>query len=394
MVDFTIDVDDQKILDQIAEEGRIGEKYARQYEENEDELLPDKFPEADQFTPLPQLVKSRAQGPDKTPAATFQMLLTMGRAATLGVPLRQSPMGLGNAALMAAGTPEQIKKWGGLLLAMSITEPGAGSDTKAIQTTAKLDGDSWVINGNKIFVTTGIRCEGVIVWATVDKQAGRGGIKSFLVMKGTPGFEIVRKEKKLGIRTSDTAAYSFSDCRIPRDHLLGGNEQVPKDKAAGSASYKGVLKTFNMTRPGVAAGGVGNAMGALAYTEAALADEGLSVDWTKSFHERSAVEQKLIDVAADVEAAKLATLRAAWLADQGLSNNIEASVCKAKSGDVCRTGPQRCLELLGAMSVNHDYLVEKHMRDGRISDIYEGTGQIQRLIIARQILGYSSSELQ
>lgn len=394
MVNFIIDPDDKKILDQIQTEGKIGEKYTRYYEEHEDELPPVHFEEAEQFTPLPKLVASRKLGPDITPPATFQMLTIMERAAQNGVPLRQSPLGLGNAALNAAGTPEQIKRWGNLLLAMSITEPGAGSDTKAIQTSARLDGDEWVLNGNKIFVTTGIRCEGVVVWATVDKSMGRGGIKSFLVLKGTPGFEVVRKEKKLGIRISDTAAYSFNDCRIPRDHVLGPDASVPKDAAAGSAAYKGVLKTFNMTRPGVAAGGIGNAKGALRFTTQALADEGFAVDWHKSFYERSAVEQKLIDVEADIEAAELATLRAAWLADKGQPNNLEASVCKAKAGDVCRTGPQRCMELLGAMSVNHDYLVEMYMRDGRISDIYEGTGQIQRLIIARQILGYSSSELQ
>jgi acyl-CoA dehydrogenase len=393
MIDFRISETDQRILDQVAAEAKAGEKYARHYEDHEHEALPDSFPEAAVFTPLPKLLAGRAK--DDTPAATFQMLVSFARQAQNGVPLRgnvsRGGAGLGNAALRAAGTKEQIEKWGGLTLAMSITEPGAGSDTKAIQTTARLDGEEWVLNGDKIFVTTGIRAEGVVVWATIDKNAGRAGIKSFLVMKGTPGFDIVRQEKKLGIRTSDTAAYAFRDCRIPRENLLGGDESAPREK--GSASYRGVMKTFNMTRPGVASGGVAKALGALRFAEAALADQGLAVDWHADFHRRSAAQQKLIEMEADAEAAALTVLYAAWLADQGRSNNLEASVCKAKGGEVCRTVPQRAMELLGAMSISHDHLVEKYLRDGRISDIYEGTGQIQRLIIARSILDYSSEEL-
>lgn len=390
MVDFSISEIDNEILAQIKAEGKAGEKYTRYYEDHEEEILPKKFDEAEDFPSLMSLLKKRSF--EDTGGATFQMLLAMQRASTLGVTLRTGIGGLGNAALNAAGTDEQKKKWGSTTLAMSITEPGAGSDTKAIQSTARLDGDEWVINGDKIFVTTGIRCEGVVVWATVDKAAGRAGIKSFVVMKGAPGFNIVRKEKKLGIRTSDTAAYSFEECRIPRENLLGGDESVPKP-GQGSASYKGVLKTFNMTRPAVAAGGVGKAKGALEWCVDALKDEGVEVDWEASAHNRTSVQQTLVEMEADTDAAALTVLRAAWLADKGQPNNVEASVSKSKGGDVCRTVPQRAMNLLGAMSVSHDHLVEVYLRDGRISDIYEGTGQIQRLIIARNILGFSSAEL-
>ncbi|MBT4519323.1 MAG: acyl-CoA dehydrogenase [Halieaceae bacterium] len=390
MVDFTVSEIDQQILDQIRAEGKAGEKYTRYYEDNEEELLKDEFPEAKNFPPLIEKFARRTES--DTSGATLGMQITMRRAANAGVPLKQSPgQGLGNAALAAAGTEEQKRKWSGLTLAMSITEPGAGSDTKAIQTTATRDGDDYILNGDKIFVTTGIRCEGVVVWATVDKSLGRAGIKSFMVMKGTPGFEIVRKEKKLGIRTSDTAAFSFRDCRVPRENVLGGDEE--KGKGAGSGAYKGVLKTFNMTRPGVAAGGIGQAIGAFEFARDALAAEGVEVDWDMAGHNRTAAQQTLIDMEADIEAASLVTFRAAWLADQGASNNLEASVSKSKGGDVCRTVPQRAMELLGGMSISHDHLLEKYLRDGRISDIYEGTGQIQRLIIARTILGLSSAEL-
>ena len=140
-------------------------------------------------------------------------------------------------------------------LAMAITEPGCGSDSKAIETTAELDGDEWVLNGEKIFVTSGIKSEGLVIWATLDRSQGRGAIKSFLVMKGTPGMELAKKEKKLGIRASDTAAFVLKDCRVPRENLLGGNEEIVKKKGG---DFKGLMQTFNMTRPGVGALGTGN----------------------------------------------------------------------------------------------------------------------------------------
>lgn len=391
MVEFILSDNDQDILEGVAAEAKAGEAYARYYDEHEDEVLPKVFPEAEAFPSV--LERLRRRPTVDTPSVVLQMLIRLEREAHNGVPLRQASSALGNAALNAAGTPEQKARWGHLMLAMSITEPGAGSDTKAIRTTAARDGNEWVLNGDKIFVTNGVRCAGTIVWATVSRSAGRGGIKSFLVLKGTPGFELVRKEKKLGIRSSDTAAYAFRDCRVPRDHLIGGDESVPRRDGEGSASYKGVLKTFNMTRPTVAAGGIGKALGAFRYARDRLAEESIVVDWEEGRYDRTSAQQTLLDLEADIEAATLTVLRAAWLSASGKPNNLEASVAKAKGGDVCRSGPQRAMEVLGAMSLSHDLPVEKYLRDGRITDIYEGTGQIQRLVIARTILGYSSAEL-
>ncbi len=396
MADFRLSEIDQQILDKVVEVGNSTTKFTRYYEDHEHETPPARLEGERGFEEVFPLFGQRK--PDDTPMMTFMMAVSIARGSAMGVtrglglamPAGRAS-GLGNAALQSAGTPEQKAKWGDLFLAMSITEPGVGSDTKAIQATARLDGDEWVINGDKIFVTDGVKCDGAIVWATIDKSAGRAGIKSFLVLKGAPGFELVRQEKKLGIRSSDTAAYAFRDCRVPRDALLGGDETVPKD--GGSAGYKGVMKTFNMTRPAVASGGVAKAKGALDFATAELAKEGVRVDWEKSYNQRSAVEQRLIEMEADTEAAALSVLHAAWLNDMRRPNNLESSVCKAKGGEVCRTIPQAAMELLGGMSVSHDHLVEKYLRDGRISDIYEGTGQIQRLIIAREILGYSSEEL-
>lgn len=396
MADFRLSEIDQQIIDKVIEVGNSTSGFTRYYEDHEHETPPAKLEGERGFEEVFPLFGKRA--PDDTPMMTMMMGISMARGSTtgvvrglgLGMPQGRSG-GLGNAALQSAGTAEQKAKWGDLFLSMSITEPGVGSDTKAIQTTARLDGDEWVINGDKIFVTDGVKCDGAIVWATIDKSAGRAGIKSFLVLKDAPGFHLVRQEKKLGIRASDTAAYAFIDCRVPRDALLGGDETVPKE--GGSAGYKGVMKTFNMTRPAVASGGVSKAKGALDFAKAAMAKEGVEVDWSKSFRDRSAVEQKLIEMEADTEAAALTVLRAAWLSDVKQPNNLESSVCKAKGGEVCRTIPQAAMDVLGGMSVSHDHLVEKFLRDGRISDIYEGTGQIQRLIIAREILGYSSEEL-
>jgi acyl-CoA dehydrogenase len=396
MADFRFSAIDQQILDKVVEVGNSTSAHTRYYEDHEHETPPDRLEGERGFEEVFPLFGQRK--PDDTPMMTLMMAVSIARGSTsgvvrgLGLAMPQGrASGLGNAALQSAGTPEQKAKWGDLFLAMSITEPNVGSDTKAIQTTARLDGDEWVINGDKIFVTDGVKADGAIVWATIDKSAGRAGIKSFLVLKDAPGFKLVRQEKKLGIRASDTAAYAFVDCRVPRDALLGGDETVPKD--GGSAGYKGVMKTFNMTRPAVASGGVAKAKGALEFAKAEMAKEGVEVDWSKSFRNRSAVEQKLIEMEADTEAAALTVLHAAWLSDVKQPNNLESSVCKAKGGEVCRTIPQAAMDVLGGMSVSHDHLVEKFLRDGRISDIYEGTGQIQRLIIAREILGYSSEEL-
>lgn len=390
MIDFTLSEYDKAALDAQREQALICRKYARYFDEHEEEFAPDQLEELATFTPrtLPP------QDPERdTAGGVLGMMVTMTQNyGDYTVRMRRGRGGLGNAALAASGTPAQTQRWGGMTLAMAITEPGCGSDSKAIQTTAVLDEktNEWIINGEKIFVTTGCRAEGVVVWATLDKSAGRGGIKSFIVPKGVPGFEVTHKEKKLGIRADDTAAMVFRDCRIPRDHLLGGNEKVAKE---GGGGFKGVMKTFNMTRPAVGAIGIGIAQAALDFTREELAKEGVDVDYSAGLASRSAIAQKLMEIEADIEAAVLTICHAAWLSTEGLPNNTESSIAKAKAGEMARTATQRCLELLGSLGISREYLVEKWFRDSRITDIYEGTGQIQRLIIARDILEYSAAEL-
>jgi len=392
MISFQLSENDRKVLEHVRREALVCRTYARYYDENEHEFPPDELPEAKDFPSLFEVLGGR--GKEDSGMGVMSMLISAGQTwGDYSVRMRRGGGGLGNAALSAAGTPEQQEKWGHLTLAMAITEPGCGSDPSLVATSAVLDEDAneWVLNGEKIFVTTGCRADGVVVWATVDRSAGRAGIKSFLVEKGAPGFIVAHKEKKLGIRADDTAAYVFRDCRIPRENLLGGKEEVVQK---GSGGFKGVMKTFNMTRPAVSAIGLGMAEAALDFTREQLEAAGVRIEHGPGVHGQPAAAQKLLELEATFEAAMLTVLRAAWLADHGKPNNLESSICKAKAGSAVREITQGCIELLGPMGVSREHLLEKWFRDVRITDIYEGTGQIQNLIIARNILGYGREELK
>ena len=322
--------------------------------------------------------------------------------------LRMPTAALGGSAVAAAGSDEQKLRflapfqgdghpiWG----AMAITEPNAGSDAAAIETTAQLEGDEWVLNGTKIFCTAG---EGasqvpggfVVVWATVDKSAGRGGIKSFVVPAGTPGMSLVGLEKKLGIRASDTATLRFENCRVPRDHLLG-SEKVRKAGPAqtGDKGFKGAMATFDASRPSVAAMAVGVGRAALDFVKQELETEGVRVRYDAPARELTAMERDLMDMEAELQAARLLTWRAARLLSRMKPNNLEASMAKAKAGLAVTRITQKAVALLGPAGYSKKLLLEKWMRDAKINDIYEGTQQINQLIVARRILGYSSSVLR
>ena len=308
-----------------------------------------------------------------------------------GLLLSWPGLGLGNAAIDAVATEEQLERFGNKWAAMAITEPESGSDSASISTTAELDGEEWVLNGEKIFVTAAERSEAVVVWATIDKAAGRGGIKSFVVEKGAPGFKLDHLEKKLGIRASDTGAFVLNNCRIPKDNILGSSE-VKKEKT--TAGFKGVMKTFDNTRPHVAAQGLGIARAALELTKDKLEEAGSELDYRKSPSNIKSNEKDYYLMEANLEAARLLTWRAAWMADNKERNSMEASMAKAKAGRAATLITQKCCELLGPVGFSCRDLAEKWMRDAKIVDIYEGTGQIQHLIVARQFLGLSSKELR
>jgi acyl-CoA dehydrogenase len=312
----------------------------------------------------------------------------------VGLMMAMPGSGLGNAAIGAAGTPAQKEKYGGCYASMAITEPGAGSDSKNIQTTAVLDGDEWVINGEKIFVSDGERCSHVVVWATLDKSKGKAAIKSFVIEKGTPGCKLIRVEDKLGLRASDTATIQFENCRIPKDCLLGDKPEIAETAEERKQAFGGVMQTFDNTRPMVAAMAIGVARGALDMCEELLAKEGVELTYQENRMQLSAIASDLYAMEADWEAARLLVLKAAWMADNGRPNSTEASMSKAKAGRMCNFVTLRCVELCNNLGYSEENLLEKFARDSKILDIFEGTQQIQQLIIARNVLGKSSAELK
>jgi acyl-CoA dehydrogenase len=313
---------------------------------------------------------------------------------------------LGGAAVYAVGTHEQKArfltrftegdpKWG----AMAMTESCAGSDTSAIRTTATHDPEKneWVLNGEKIFCTSGSlaleESDGfVVIWATVDATAGRAGMKPFVVEANTPGVSIAKQEEKLGIKASDTSSIVLDDARIPFENLLGSSEVQQYDRKR--KGFKGAMRTFDASRPVVAASAMGIARAAMELTQEKLAEEGIELDYRKPRHKLTAVERDMLEMQARHKAGWLLTQRAVSLMDHGQPNRLEASMCKAYAGDAVTWITQKAVELLGPLGYSRDLLVEKWMRDAKINDIYEGTKQINLLIVARSILGYSRRELK
>ncbi len=306
----------------------------------------------------------------------------------VGLLLSMPRQGLGNSALASVASDEQLARFGHLWAAMAITEPGCGSDSAAITTTAKLDGDHYVLNGEKIYVTAGQRADAVVVWATLDRSLGRAAIKSFFVEKGTPGFVVERVEDKLGIRASDTATLRLTDVRVPKENVLGSAEI---DTEQG---FAGVMQTFDNTRPLVAGMAVGVARAALQRVRELLEEAGIEIDYDKPLLAQSAAAAAFIEAEADYEAAYLLTLRAAWMADNGKPNSLEASMAKAKAGRSATEIAMRAVALAGTIGYGEGELLEKWARDAKILDIFEGTQQIQLLIVARRLLGKTSQELR
>jgi acyl-CoA dehydrogenase len=407
MIDFEFE---PQVLDQIQMYHAIAEQMmrpiSREFDENE-HAQPLQFWDAmwsgSRLTAAGREDKSASKDGDARPA--LRNLVTCLTTEELcwgdaGLFLSIPNPGLGGAAVAAAGTSEQKErflrrfregkpKWA----AMAITEPGCGSDSAAVATTATRDGDSWVINGTKIFCTAGQmaaeKSEGfVVVWATVDRKAGRAGIKPFVVEHNTPGMTVMRVENKLGIRASDTAMIVFDNCRIPADHLLGS--AAVKREGGG---FKDVMATFDATRPIVAAMAIGVGRAALDFVREFLDRNNVPIRYGISPRRLTTIERDFIDMEVQLKAARLLTWRAAWMLDMGMRNSLEASMAKAKAGKAVTLVTQKAVELLGPGGYSRKYLVEKWMRDAKINDIFEGTQQINLLIIARRILGYSSKEL-
>ncbi len=325
-----------------------------------------------------------------------------------GIALAVAGSGLAAAGLASSGTPEQIAKWVPecfgygdeiKLGAYAVTEPQAGSDVKSLRTTAKLDGDEWVLNGTKVFITNGGIADVHVVVATVDPELGHRGQASFVIEKGTPGLMQGKKESKLGIRASHTAEVIMEQCRIPAENLLGGMDKLERKLERGrsgesSGRASGALATFELTRPVVGASALGIAQAAyewtLAYLDADVAADPIAeyLDESSSAGrpplQRQGIQQRLADVATEIEAARLLVQRASWMGRTGIPmTGGQGSMSKLKGGDVAMWATRTCMDLVGPYAQTTECPLEKWFRDAKIYQLFEGTAEIQRLVVSR-----------
>ncbi|HET9184929.1 MAG TPA: acyl-CoA dehydrogenase family protein [Solirubrobacterales bacterium] len=311
-----------------------------------------------------------------------------------GIALAVSGSGLAAAGIASSGTPEQIARWvpecfgdseNIKLGAYAVTEPQAGSDVKSLKTTARRDGDEWVLNGTKVFITNGGIADVHVVVATVDPELGTRGQASFVVQKGTPGLSQGKKETKLGIRASHTAEIVLEDCRIPAENLLGGEEKLERKLQRGREGKKSrgadALATFEITRPMVGASALGIAQAAYEWTLEYL--DGRSEGGVPMLSAQR-VQQTLADVATEIEAARLLVQRAAWMGRNGVPmTGGQGSMSKLKAGDVTMWATTTLMDLVGPYAQTTECPLEKWFRDAKIYQLFEGTAEIQRMVISR-----------
>ncbi len=311
-----------------------------------------------------------------------------------GIALSISASSLCAAGIASSGTPEQVGKWipevfgnaeDPKIGAYAVTEPQAGSDVKSLRTTAKRDGDDWILNGVKTFISNGGIADVTVVVATIDPDLGHRGQASFVVAGDNPGLKLGHKESKLGIRASQTAEIVLEDCRIPGDALLGGEEKLQKKleraRSGQSSRASGALATFEVTRPQVGASAIGVAQAAYEWTLEYLA--GRSEDGTPLL-EQQRVQQVIADVATEIEAARMLIWRAAWMGRHGVPmTGGQGSMSKLKGGEVAMWSTTTLMDLVGEYAQSTDCPLEKFFRDAKIYQIFEGTSQIQRLVVAR-----------
>lgn len=294
-----------------------------------------------------------------------------------GIATSLSAAGLAGLPIYYMGTEEQKRKWISYLCdpehprlgAMALTEPGAGSDVKAIQTRAVRDGDEWVINGRKCFITNGGIADLYVVFAKTDPDAGYHGVSAFIVPGDTPGVSGGKKERKMGIRASHTGDVIFEDVRVPSENLLGEENMA----------FFGAMKMLEYSRPAVAAAAVGVARAAYEY---ALEYAKQRVQFGRPIIKNQAISFMLADMKTKIDAARLLTWRAAELADRGESCAVEGSMAKAFAAEMAMEVTTNAVQILGGYGYMRDYPVEKWMRDAKILSIYEGTTQIQKKVIA------------
>jgi butyryl-CoA dehydrogenase len=297
-----------------------------------------------------------------------------------GIAVCYAASALGTFPIIVYGNEEQKKKYlpslakGEKLAAFGLTEPEAGSDASAIKTTAKKQGDSYILNGTKHFITNGGEAEIYTIVAMTDKARGARGASAFIVEKGTPGFTFGKKEDKMGIRASVTNELIFNDCKVPKENLL----------AREGMGFIATMKTFDLSRPGVAAQAVGIAQGALDLTVKYAKER---QQFGKSISSFQGIQWMLADMATHIEAARALVYSVARMVDSGKSNVAkESAMAKLFASDIAMRVCTDCVQIYGGYGYMKDYPIEKYMRDAKITQIYEGTNQIQRNIVALQLI--------
>ncbi|MEA2424317.1 MAG: hypothetical protein QOH13_727 [Thermoleophilaceae bacterium] len=337
-------------------------------------------------------IQKMASDPDGQFSVIYAEELHFGCA---GIALAITAGSLAAAGIAASGTPEQIGQWVpecfGMgdeikLGAYAVTEAGAGSDVKSLRTRARRDGDEWVLNGTKVFISNGGIADVTVVVANTDPELGHRAQASFVVPKGTPGLSHGKKEDKIGIRASQTTEVVLEDVRIPMEYLLGGPdklerklERARRGERAGSSN---ALATFEVTRPLVGASALGIARAAYEFTIDHL--DGRLDESGEPLLEQQRVQQVLADVATELDAARLLVQRAAWMGRNGIPMTAgQGSMSKLKAGDVTMWATTTLMDLVGPEAWSTELPLEKWFRDAKIFQIFEGTAQIQRLVVSR-----------
>jgi acyl-CoA dehydrogenase len=389
---------------QLSEDLITTRKWAHEFAEREIRPVAAEYDETEDF-PWPVVRKAAEVGlyglefytevvaQDPT-GLTLPMVLEELCWGCAGIGLAIIGTGLPLSALAYSGTPEQFLQWAPKMFgtpedpkvaSFCVTEPNAGSDVSALRTTAKRDGDEWVLNGQKVFATNGGIANVHIVVATVDPELGHRGQAAFIVGPDTPGIRQGKKEKKLGIRASHTAEVLLDDCRIPLDDVLGGVDKLESKLARARTMERSsaALKTFEMTRPSVAAQAIGIARAAYEYARDYAKEREA---FGRPIIEHEGIAFKLADMAMEIDAARLLTWRAAWMGRNGTPfEHAEGSMSKLKAGEVAVSVTEQAIQVLGGYGYIKDFPVEKWYRDAKIYTLFEGTSEIQRIVISRAL---------
>jgi acyl-CoA dehydrogenase len=390
---------------QLSEDHQTLQKWVHEFAENEIRPVAPEYDESEKF-PWPVVKKAAEIGlygiefyseqvaTDPT-GLVLPICLEETAWGCAGIGLGLWGTGLPLSAVAYSGTPEQLMTWAPQMFgtpddpkvaALCVTEPQAGSDVSALRTRATRDRDEWVLNGQKIFATNGGQASVHVVVATVDPELGHRGQAAFIVGEGTPGLKPGKKERKLGIRASDTSEVLLEDCRIPLENVVGGMERLEAklDRARGKAvsAHSAALKTFEVTRPSVAAQAVGIARAAFEFSRDYAKER---TTFGRPIIDNQGIAFKLADMAMEIEAARLLTYRAAWLGRNGTMEHAEGSMSKLKAGEVAVWVTEQAIQVLGGYGYIKDFPVEKWYRDAKIYTIFEGTSEIQRIVISRAL---------